>query len=82
MDTTESVLRRAWNDTECFRKSPLAFFGVEIVGALVFAGIGYCLTRDTPSKAEAIFYPGMGVVLGFVFIYGVIFLWNLFSDLR
>ena len=69
--------RRAWKDAEQFRESPFWFWVIEILGALVFAGVGVWLTPDSASKARSALYPAIGVLLGLGLAYGLIFLISL-----
>ena len=84
----QSAPRRAWEDTEHFRQiSALWFWGVEVIcGGALFGIIGgllgdYWTPKDaTPFWQSA--YPtiggGTGVVIGFVIVFILIYLWNLF----
>jgi hypothetical protein len=82
----ESVWRRAWKDTDTFRSSAKFFWIAEVVGAAV-AGViggmvGASLIPETPSRVQQYLYPAaggaVGVIVGFVIVFGLIFIWHLF----
>lgn len=75
--TTESVRHRAWKDTEHFRQSSWFFWGCEVIGAALFAAVGYWLLPEKPSKLESSIYPVLGVVFGFAVVFVLILMWNL-----
>jgi hypothetical protein len=82
----ESTPQRAWKDTEHFRQSAGSFWLLEVVGAAIFgiAGAfgGYWLVPTNAASQQQFAYPtiggGIGVIVGFIIAYGLIYLWNLF----
>jgi hypothetical protein len=79
IDLKESKWARACKETEKFRKdSPYWYWGVEVVGAVLFAGIGLLLAPDQPTEWQSVLYPGIGLIAGFIIIALVVFGWNLF----
>jgi hypothetical protein len=83
-----STWQKAWNDTEKFRnESKIWFWGVEIVGGGALFGVigsltGFNLMPINPDSFQQNAYPvvggGLGVVIGFILIFTVIFFWNSF----
>jgi Na+/proline symporter len=83
----ESSWRRACRDTESFRKdSRVWFWGVEIVGGGALFGLAGSLLGDyyTPSTATPFWqsaYPtiggAIGVILGFIIVFALIYVVNL-----
>ncbi len=82
----ETCWQRACKDTEHFRKSGWSFWAWEVVGAAVFGVVGtfvgYWLTPLNSNPFGQFAYPtiggGIGVVVGFVVVFALIFTWNLF----
>jgi hypothetical protein len=82
-----SIPRRAWKDTESFRKdSKLWFWGVEVVGSALFGVVGGLLGGYyIPPNANVFWqnaYPtigsAIGLIIGFIIVFIGILLWNLF----
>jgi len=82
----ESVWRRAWKDTETFRKSAKFFWIWEVTGATV-AGviggiIGAWLTPENSGTLQQSLYPAIGgavgIIVGAVIVFALIFIWHLF----
>lgn len=82
----ETCWQRACRDTERFRKSGWSFWAWEVVGVAVFgvvgAFVGYWLTPLDSNPFGQFAYPtiggGIGVVVGFVVVFSLIFGWNLY----
>ena len=82
----ETCWQRACKDTEHFRKSGWSFWALEVVGAAVFgvvgAFVGYWLTPSTSNALWQFAYRtiggGIGVVVGFIGVFILIFGWNLY----
>jgi len=83
----ESAGKRAWKDSEAFRKdSPLWFWGVEVLGGLLAGAVGgwrgYQLIPSEANASQEFWYPtigGMvGVILGLVGVFVLILIWNFF----
>ncbi len=74
----ESTCRRAWKDTERFRRSTLFFWGCEALGAVLFGVGGALLLPEQPSRLASVLYPGLGTVAGLATVFVVVFIWNLF----
>lgn len=83
---SQSAYRRACQETESFRKSGWYFWAFEVVGAAVFgvvgALVGYWLTPPDFNQFWQFAWPtiggGIGIVIGIVVVFLVIFGWNLF----
>src|SRR3989304_1241981 len=82
----ESSWRRAWEDTERFRHTAGSFWGLEIVGASVLGlGGGYAGFLRTPmgtTPTQSFLYPAIGgvvgVIIGLMIVFSLIFIWNIF----
>jgi len=82
----ESIRQRASRDTELFRQSPKSFWTVEVIGAAVFAVggalYGFQLQPPNPTTFQQFIFPtvgaSIGVLLGFLIVYGLVYIWNLF----
>jgi len=75
MDTEvrrRSVWKRAWDDTESFRKSSKFFWGWEVLGAIALAIVTYFLLPD-----ESAFLPAIAGVIGFTAVFIIMFFFNL-----
>jgi hypothetical protein len=83
---SESTWQRAWKDTESFRQTPKSFLPLEVVGGAAFGVlgglVGIWLTPTHATTFQQKLYPAVGafagVVLGFVLVFGLIYVWNLF----
>ncbi len=68
---------RAWRDTEGFRGS-FRFWIWEVVGVGVFGAVAaLVLLPDQPSDTESVLYPLVGVIVGALAAYSLIYLFNL-----
>jgi hypothetical protein len=82
----QSAPRRAWEDTEYFRKSAASFWTMEIVGAAVLGviggSVGFLLTPVNPTPFQQYIYPtfggATGIIGGFILVFCGIFLAKLF----
>lgn len=82
----ETSWQRACKDTEHFRRSGWSFWVWEVVGAAMFGVVGglvgHWLTPLSSNPFWLFAYPtiggGIGVVLGFAIVFGLILGWNLF----
>lgn len=82
----EPTWQRAWEDTESFRQTTKYFWVVEVMGGAVFGVLGGMVgVWLTPANSTAFrqnLYPtvgaAVGLVLGLVLVFGLIYLWNLF----
>ncbi len=78
MDIRESSWQRARKDLDSIRHSTLFFLLFEVVGLAAFGLLGSLLTPHDSSDLAKSLYPFVGAVLGALFAYGLLFLWNLF----
>jgi len=82
----ETTRQRASKDTESFRKSTKSFWLLEIGGTavLTFVGgyVGSLLMPQNPTPSQQYIYPGagaaIGMIIGLVVVFALIYLWNLF----
>lgn len=82
----ESAFHRAWRDTDKFRRSAKSFWMFEVVGAAMFGIIGaigaFWLTPQSASPFQQNSYPaiggGIGIIVGFITVFALVFVWNLF----
>ncbi len=58
---------------ELFRSS-VAFWFVDLVGGVVFAGVGQMMAPEQPTRIEALAYPGGAFVVGILVIYAAAYL--------
>ena len=83
---SEPTWHRAWKDTEGFRQTTKSFLMVEVVGVAAFGVlgglVGVWLTPTHATTFQHNLYPAVGAfagaVLGFVLVFGLIYVWNLF----
>jgi hypothetical protein len=83
---SESIWQRAWKDTEGFRQTTKSFLLVAVVGGAAFgvlgAMAGVWLTPTHATTFQQNLYAAVGaaagVVLGWVLVFGLIYVWNLF----
>ena len=81
----QTAYQRASQDTELFRKSGFSFWALEVVGAAMFgvggAFIGYWLTPSNSNPFWQFGWPtiggGVGVIVGFILVFIMIFARNL-----
>ncbi len=82
----QSSPRRAWEDTERFRNTPVFFWGLEIVGASVLGlgggYIGFLLTPENAIPIQGFMYPAIGsvvgIIIGLLIVFLFIYAWNLY----
>jgi hypothetical protein len=82
----ESSWSRAWTDAEHFRGSPIWFWIVEVIGGAMFGVVGWqvanWLTPQSASPSTHNLYSNgggaVGIIAGFIIVFSLIFLWNLF----
>jgi hypothetical protein len=76
---TGSAWHRAFRDAENFRNSSKWWFwGVDVLGSAALAAVTAALTISTLPNLLVGVLTFFTFVLGMVFIYGIIYLWNLF----
>jgi hypothetical protein len=71
-----SVWRQAFHDTERFRGHFLFFLGWEVIGAAACAAAAFLLEPTAPTKFQQAAYPVVGVVVGAIIAYTLLYLWH------
>lgn len=83
---SESMWQRAWQDTEGFRQTTKSLLLVEVVAGAAFGVlggiVGVWMTPTHTTTFQQYLYPAIGaaagLVLGWVLVFGLIYVWNLF----